>query len=128
VKNHWIERSKNKKMVETLSSLDLYYHLQYVQNEIVNDTRNKISRLSFYSSFKNNAQFITGTVYNNGVAIQTFVVESDGKAIFTAIGHQSVKVIRGWFDKEENCLKFVWSSYFHNSYAVCNYEYDYFCN
>lgn len=117
-------------MIEILSSvgLDLYYNLQYVQNEIVTDTRNKISRLAIYSPFKNDAQFITGTVYNRDVATQTFCVEPDGKAIFTDIGSNAVKVLRGWFDKEENCLKFIWTSYFHNSKVVCNYEHDYFYN
>lgn len=125
--NHWLRNKKKSEWDKSLQEANphIHYALQFVQREAVYDTVLKTSRMSIYSSFKNDALFISGTVYNRGLTVQKFVVEKDGSIKFTNIGQQSPKdlVLRGWFDHKQNCLKFIWSSFFHNSHVVCDYEY-----
>jgi hypothetical protein len=101
----------------------MYYRYQFIQNEL-SKPYHASGRKSFYS-FQHEALYITGTVYNKDVAIQTFVVADDGVATFTSIGDPEVKVNYGFYSTGTNKFGFCWNSNNHDSHVVCSYEYDY---
>ena len=104
---------------------DFHYNHQFVQGKTLNeDVKSQYpTRFEFYEKFEHErAQYITGTVYNNGEVIQTFIVNDDNDCVFTDVETPVIKVARGIYTNS-NRMMFEWNSTDHNSYIVCDYEY-----
>ena len=66
---------------------------------------------------------ITGTIYNDGVAVQTFAVDSNGSFEFTPISSPSVYATSGSVDLDTGILTLNWNDVTAANYCEINYGY-----
>jgi hypothetical protein len=69
---------------------------------------------------------LTGTVYNEGVAIQTFIDIGEGFLSFTAVEDEimAYRVVRGHLDLEAGFINLDWTTYPGENHIVVSYEYS----
>ena len=112
------------------ANLDIWYSSSFVNNETTS-TDDGGDTAAVFTAFEHTpvvAGTVTGTIYDGGVAIQTFVVSQSGSFTFTDIGSPSPKVNSGSLDVDTGELTFTWSSAPGPNHAVVSYEYNMECN
>lgn len=108
------------------ANLDIYYSHQFVQNEQTNTDPGGNVTVN-YSPLEHTpllAGTLTGTVYENGVAVATFTVDSSGNFTFTNIGTPTNFPTAGTVDLVTGALQLTWNNAPGPNYAVVSYEYN----
>jgi len=122
-----------QQLADGTANLDVYYSSQFVNNETTS-TNAGGTTTSVFSPLEHTpilAGTITGTVYNAGTAIQTFVVSSAGSFSFTDIGTPTVKGTASGtsIDLTTGEFTLAWTGGNASSnYVVLSYEYNMECN
>lgn len=103
----------------------LFYQNQFVQNEetevnLGSSETTVFPRLQHFPAIESS---MTGTIYRDKRAIQTFV-EEDGSFTFTDIGNLQTKVISGRVDPDTGELELVWNMSPGWCHMVVSYECD----
>ena len=123
MKNHWL---KNKPvgfpqddeysiMQGTGSAnLDMYYAMQFMQNETLDCTiYGKFQNTTGFVFQKNNPQYITGTIYYKGIAVQTIFSTEPNNNQFAVKSLPEMKDVFaskiGYLNKA-NCIIVDWST------------------
>mgnify|MGYP003345083398 FL=1 len=112
------------------ANLDIWYSSSFVNNETTS-TDDGGDTAAVFTAFEHTpvvAGTVTGTIYDGGVAIQTFVVSQSGSFTFTDIGSPSPKVNSGSLDVDTGEMTFTWGSAPGPNHAVVSYEYNMECN
>ena len=114
------------------ANLDIFYSSQFVQNETTNSLVTAASSTVTYGALEHTpvlAGTVTGTVYYNATAVQTFVVSSSGTFTFTTVSG-SVLATGGALNLNTGELSLTWNSSAAGatSYCVLSYEYNMECN
>jgi len=112
-------------------NLETFYSHQFVQNETssteaagVNVTYDALEHTPIL------AGTMTGTVYDGGTAVQTFVVDESGNFTFTDIGTPATSVSSATLDLVTGVIAATWSGggAAGNNNLVVSYEYNMECN
>lgn len=112
-------------------NLETFYSHQFVQNETssteaagVNVTYDALEHTPIL------AGTMTGTVYDAGTAVQTFVVDESGNFTFTDIGTPATSVASATLDLVTGVIAAVWNGggASGNNNLVVSYEYNMECN
>ena len=114
------------------ANLDIFYSSQFIQNESTSVVPAPVSSAVNYGALEHTpvlAGTVTGTVYYNGAAVQTFVVSSGGAFTFSTITG-SVLATAGSLNLNTGELVLSWnaSAAGASSYCVLSYEYNMECN
>jgi len=112
------------------ANLSIYYSHQLVENETTS-TDDGADVLSVYSPLEHTpilAGTITGTIYDGGVAVQTFVVDENSNFTFTDIGAPAPKVTAGTLDLTTGEMTLTWNGAPGENYCIMSYEYNMECN
>ena len=115
------------------ANLDIFYSSQFIQNESTTTVPAPAGGgVANYGALEHTpvlAGTVTGTVYNNGVAVQTFVVSSTGGFTFSTITG-GVLATSGTLNLNTGELALTWNASAAGaaSYCVVNYEYNMECN
>jgi hypothetical protein len=114
------------------ANLDIFYSSQFVQNETTVSAAAAASATVSYGNLQHTpvlAGTITGTVYYNGGAVQTFVVSSAGSFSFSTVSG-AILCSSGSLDLNTGALALTWngSAAGLSSYVVLSYEYNMECN
>lgn len=110
-------------------NLEIFYTHQFVQNETSStDAGGDVT--SVYAPLEHTpilAGTMTGTVYDGAVAVQTFVVASDGAFTFTDIGSPTDKATAGSLDLVTGEMTLTWNNAPGDNHVVVSYEYNMEC-
>lgn len=112
------------------ANLDIFYSHQFVQNETTNtdigdDTVSEFAPLEHTPILPGT---VTGTIYDGGVAVYTFVLDENGAETLTAIGTPSVAVNDVTLNVTSGQLVVNWASAPGENHVVVSYEYNMECN
>ena len=112
------------------ANLSIYYSHQLVENETTS-TDDGADVLSVFSPLEHTpvlAGTITGTIYDGGVAVQTFVIDENSNFTFTDIGAPTPKVTAGTLDLTTGEMTLTWDGAPGENYVIMSYEYNMECN
>ena len=114
------------------ANLDIFYSSQFIQNESTSAVPAPMSSAVNYGALEHTpvlAGTVTGTVYYNGAAVQTFVISSAGAFTFSTITG-SILATAGSLNLNTGELVLTWnaSAIGASSYCVVSYEYNMECN
>jgi hypothetical protein len=114
------------------ANLDIFYSSQFVQNESTSAVPAPVSGVANYGALEHTpvlAGTVTGTVYYNGAAVQTFVVSSAGAFTFSTITG-TILATAGSLNLSTGELALTWNGLAAgaSSYCVVSYEYNMECN
>lgn len=114
------------------ANLDVFYSSQFVQNETTSSGVTPANSTINYGSLEHTpvlAGTVTGTVYYNATAVQTFVVSSGGAFNFTPVSG-SILATGGSLNLNTGELSLTWNGSAAGglSYVVLSYEYNMECN
>lgn len=119
-----------QQLADGTANLDVWYSSQFVQNE-TSSTDPGVVVLSTYAPFEHTpiiAGTMTGTIYDGGVAIQTFTVSSTGVFTFTPIGAPAPSVNAGTLNLVTGEMTLTWTAPAGPNNVVVSYEYNMECN
>lgn len=113
------------------ANLDIFYSSQFVQNESTSAVPALAGAVN-YGALEHTpvlAGTVTGTVYYNSAAVQTFVVSSAGAFTFSTITG-TILATAGSLNLSTGELALTWnaSAVGASSYCVVSYEYNMECN
>jgi hypothetical protein len=112
------------------ANLYVYYSSQFVENE-VSSTDDGLDVNAVYAPLEHTpllAGTLLGTIYDAGVAIQTFTVSAVGVFTFTAIGAPVIHVDAAALDLTTGEITMTWSAAPAANHLVVSYEYNMECN
>ena len=114
------------------ANLDVFYSSQFVQNESTASAATPASAVIAYGSLEHTpvlAGTVTGTVYYNTAAVQTFVVNSSGSFTFTTVSG-AVLATAGSLNLNTGEFGLTWNASAAGglSNVVLSYEYNMECN
>ena len=109
------------------ANLSVYYSHQYVENESHSDAGGTTTSVTLEHT-PVVAGTVTGTVYDGGVAVQTFVVAQNGTFTFNEVGTPSVTVSSGSLNLTTGELSLTWGSDPGANSVTVSYEYNMECN
>jgi hypothetical protein len=109
------------------ANLSVYYSHQFVENETHSDVGGTTTAVTLEHT-PVIAGTMTGTVYDGGVAIQTFVVAQNGTFTFTDISTPSPKVTGGTLDVTTGEVSLTWGADPGANSVTVSYEYNMECN
>jgi len=111
-------------------NLDIFYSHQFVQNESTStDAGGDVT--SVFSPLEHTpilAGTVTGTAFDGGVAVATFVIDESGTATITDIGTPAETVDAISLNNTTGEMTFTWSGDPGSNNAVVSYEYNMECN
>jgi hypothetical protein len=117
-----------QQLADGTSNLDVYYSSQFVQNESHSDAGATTSLTFVAEHTPILAGTFTGTVYDGGVAIQTFNFSASNSFSATDIGTPTDKVISGSVDNTTGLISLTTNNPLGASSVVINYQYNMECN
>jgi len=117
-----------QQLADGTANLDVYYSSQFVQNESHTDAGATTTFSFVVEHTPILAGTLTGTIYDGGVAIQTFSVSSSNVFSFTPIGSPSDYAEAGTIDNTTGLLTLTMNNPLGSSSAVINYQYNMECN
>lgn len=110
------------------ANLSVYYSHQFVENESHSDVGGGTSVSVTLEHTPVISGTMTGTVYDGGTAIQTFVVAQNGTFTFTDVGTPSPKVTGGTLDATTGEMELTWGADPGPNSVTVSYEYNMECN
>jgi len=117
-----------QQLADGTSNLDVYYSSQFVQNESHSDAGATTSLTFVAEHTPILAGTLTGTVYDGGVAIQTFNFSASNSFSATDIGTITDKVVSGSVDNTTGLISLTTNNALGASSVVINYQYNMECN
>ena len=117
-----------QQLADGTGNLDIYYSSQFVQNESHTDAGATTNFTFVAEHTPILAGTMTGTIYDNGVAIQTFNFDTSGNFNATDIGTVTDKAVNGSIDNSTGLITFTMNNALGASSVVLNYQYNMECN
>jgi hypothetical protein len=117
-----------QQLADGTGNLDIYYSSQFVQNESHTDAGATTSFTFVAEHTPILAGTMTGTIYDGGVAIQTFNFDTSGGFNPTDIGTVTDKATGGSIDNSTGLITFTMNNPLGASSVVLNYQYNMECN
>jgi len=108
------------------ANLEIFYSHQFIQNE-TSSTDLGIGNVSTYAPLEHTpvlAGTLTGTIYDGGVASETFTVNASGTFAFTDIGTPDVQLVSGSVDLATGEVTLTWASPPATNHIIVSYEYN----
>jgi len=119
-----------QQLADGTANLDIFYSSQFVQNETSNTDAGAIA-VTAYAPLEHTpiiAGTMTGSVFDGGVAIQTFTVSSTGTFTFTDIGAPAPKAVSGTLNLTTGEIVLTWNGAPGPNNILVSYEYNMECN
>lgn len=111
-----------QQLADGTGNLDIWYTHQFVSNETQNNAGGGTVLQYQVERTPVLAGTITGSVFDGGVLIQTFVVAQNGTFTFTDVGTPSPKVSSGAINLVTGVMSLTWSADPGANSVVVNYE------
>jgi hypothetical protein len=120
-----------QQLADGTANLDIFYSSQFVQNETTSTDPGAIVT-AVYAPLEHTPVLpgtVTGTVYDGGVAIQTFTVNTAGSFTFSDLSAGLVvKATSGTINYNTGEVTLTWNSAPGSNNCVISYEYNMECN
>lgn len=116
-------------LADGTANLDSSYSHQGVQNESTTTDAGS-GTASTYAPLEHTpiiAGSVTGTIYDGGTAVQTFVVASTGTFTFSQLNAPDIRVTAGTLNNNTGELALTWNAAPGPNSVVINYEYNLEC-
>jgi hypothetical protein len=117
-----------QQLADGTANLNIYYSSQFVQNESHNDTGATTTSTFILEHTPVLAGTITGSIYDGGVLIQAFSINSSGAFQFTPIGAPGTYVTAGTITLNTGVVSFTWNNAPGTCSFTTSYEYNMECN
>ena len=139
MKNHWLKKNSQNnsgfpsndalalQQLATGNCLDVWYDLQFVQNEVLTPIFQCEKRDNLTLDHIAVAGTMTGIVYLEAKAIQTFVIMTNGIALFQDFYKSKTKVTSIQLNQHTGETSFLWNEVPGNHNYVVSYEYNIEC-
>jgi len=117
-----------QQLADGTGNLDIYYSSQFVQNESHTDAGVTTNFTFVAEHTPMLSGTMTGTIFDGGVAIQTFNFDTSGNFNATDIGTPTDKATNGSIDNSTGLITFTMNNALGASSVVLNYQYNMECN
>lgn len=117
-------------LADGTANLDIFYSSQFIENETTS-TDPGVVVTSVYAPLEHTpllAGTLTGTVFDGGVAVQTFTVDVNGNFTFTLLGAFATFAVSGTINLDTGEVTVTWNAPAGPNNLVVNYEYNMECN